>query len=105
MLTVQSVQDDLQKIKYYFSRQDSMDNTNIVGPNNIQKAMCKYHKAIRQAHPRLYDLYQCIYVRGRTIEEVADDMGYTSEYIRRLNKQLVDYFIDFINNAKEANNG
>jgi hypothetical protein len=63
--------------------------------------MNKYNRVICKAHPKLYDLYLCLYVRNQTQEDCAEDMGYSPEYIRKLNRQLINFFLKELNAVKE----
>ncbi|MBP5242886.1 MAG: hypothetical protein J6Z36_04260, partial [Clostridia bacterium] len=56
----------------------------------------KYATAMRDAPLRLFDLYGCLYVQNKTNEEVAAELYYAPEYIRRLQKQLFEYLQNHI---------
>jgi hypothetical protein len=87
------VKNDLLAIKYYYSRQKSMDNNYTVGANAVTKKVDKYNRAVRTAPPKLYDLYLCLYVRSQTQEDTSLEMDFTTEYIRKLNKKLIAFFL------------
>lgn len=94
MNTVNSIREDLKNIKYYYSRKAVFDKVvNYVGESEFTKKIELYNTAIKLASPRLYDLYISLYLGNETQESLADKLGYASEYISRLNSQLVRFFL------------
>ena len=51
----------------------------------------RYNAAIKAAPARLYILYISLYVKNNTQAALADDWGYTREYIKEINQKLVEY--------------
>jgi hypothetical protein len=61
----------------------------------------KYNKAICEAAPWHYDIYLCIYVRGNTAEQLAEEFDCSPEYMRLRIKRMKDYFVEVFNNEKD----
>ena len=90
MLPLSKIRADLKEIRYYYERKEVFDSA-IGGTcfNDVINKVRRYSQAIQLAPPRLYDLYIMLYVKCRTQETVAHELGYECEHIRRLNKQLL----------------
>ena len=92
-MTLATIREDLKDIRYYYSRQKVFDKALIsVGENIISAKIKRYNDAIRQAPPRLYDLYVSLYLENNTQDSLSEKLGYTVETISRLNSQLVRFF-------------
>ena len=102
MVTFQEIKNDLLEIKFYYTRKKSMDEAfRSLGYNTVIKKVEKYNELIKNAPPQLFDLYVQIYVNHHTQESYADLMGYSREYITKINKRLLHYFLDLL---KDSNN-
>lgn len=87
------IREDLKNIRYYFARKDMFDRVSIsVGENSILEKINTYNRIVRNAPPRLYDIYVSLYLENNTQESLSDKLGYTIEYISKLNSQLVKFF-------------
>lgn len=92
MLTINQVREDLKEIRYYYSMQELFDSAaNTVKPVAILNKVERYNAAIKAAPARLYILYVSLYVKNNTQAALADDWGYTREYIKEINQKLVEY--------------
>ena len=92
MLTINQVREDLKEIRYYCSMQELFDSAaNTVKPVAILNKVERYNAAIKAAPARLYILYVSLYVKNNTQAALADDWGYTREYIKEINQKLVEY--------------
>lgn len=98
------IKEDLKDIRYYYSRKELFEKaaTYSVGKNTILEKIDKYNNAICFAPPRLYDLYISLYLQNHTQESLSEKLGYTFEYVSRLNTQLVKFFQKQLNEVKEA---
>jgi len=86
------VKENLRELRYYYSRKASVESFfSVTGTTNIKAIARMYEAAIRTAPIRLYDLFGCLYIDGKTQEEVATELCYSTEYIRQLTKELVHY--------------
>ena len=93
MITSEQIREDLREIRYYYTRKASLDDASrSIGDSAARQLVEKYNRAIRMAPLRLYDIYACLYIRGQTQEELAYELSYTPQYIRKLISQLPSYF-------------
>lgn len=93
MLSLAAIREDLKDIRYYYIRKAMFDEaTALTGKtNDILKLVNLYNDAMQKAAPRLYDLYFCLYIQNHTQESLSDKLGFTPEYVQRLNKQLLKF--------------
>jgi len=104
MIDKNKIRQDLKDIRYYYGRKAIFDSVaSGIGKNEIVDKLEIYNEVIRQAPPRLYDLYVCLYVQNCTQETVSDKWGYTIEHICRLNSKLIDFIYKNIKKEGEAN--
>lgn len=90
MKSLSEIREDLKEIRYYYSRKKYIEEGfKVVGTNNIKEKAEHYNSAVRNAPARLYDLYINLYINGYTQEALAEELNYTAEYIRVLNKRLL----------------
>lgn len=90
MLTLDKIREDLKEIRYYYSRKELFDeHSGCIAPNAILEKVRKYNAAVRNAAPKLYDVYICLYVKNYTQEGMGDELGYTLQHINVLNKRLL----------------
>ena len=95
MKKIKEVKNDLSEIRYYFSRLKVFTEYNqIVGENEVKIKINLYNDIVRKASPRLYDIYIGLYIKCFTQETLSSEMGYTREYIRLLNKRLINFFVE-----------
>lgn len=104
MVTFEEIKNDLIDIKFYYIRKKSMDEAfRSLGYNSVIKKVEKYNELIKSAPPQLYDLYVQLYINHHTQESYADLMGYTREYITKVNKRLVHYFLNLLKDDSLSN--
>ena len=93
MITSEQIREDLREIRYYYTRKASLDDASrSIGDSVVRQLVEKYNRAIRVAPLRLYDIYACLYIRGQTQEELAYELSYTPQYIRKLINELFAFF-------------
>jgi hypothetical protein len=93
MIPMEKVKKDLRELRYYFSRKKNMDVLfQSIGLTDLPELAQKYNNVIRTASARLFDLYGCLYIQNKTQEGVANELNYSPEYIRRLTKELFEFF-------------
>ena len=104
MFNEKDVKRKLKEIRYYYARRKSMEMASEdVGENDIVKLIQKYNGIIKEASPRLYDLYVSLYVKNNTQISMAETMGYTRNYINQLNKDLVLFIVKKLNEGEKEN--
>ena len=92
MMTLNEVRADLRDIKYYYARRKMFDQTScIVGKNAIMEKVEMYNACVCSAPPRLYDIYVSLYLNNHTQESLSDNIGYSVEYISKLNSKLIKF--------------
>ena len=98
MLTCEQIRSDLREIRYYYSMQDLFDKSaKTVRPLAILQKVERYNKAMENAPARLYVIYVSLYVNNNSQTALADDWGFTREYIKDLNQKLIEYLKSAIN--------
>ena len=103
MYTVNQIRDELKEIRYYMSRKEVFDKSAVcVGKNAIEQKIALYNSMICEATPRLYDLYVSLYLHTYTQESLSEKLGYSIEYVSRLNTQLIKYFQQKLNAEQTA---
>ena len=91
-MTIEEIKEDLKDVRYYYSRKKAFaDAEQIIGTSSIVDKVKRYNETVRDAPPRLYDVYNGLYVNNLTQEGLAFDMGYTTVYIQKLNKELLAF--------------
>ncbi|MBR4407046.1 MAG: hypothetical protein IKT27_01900 [Clostridia bacterium] len=104
-ITLSEIREDLRDIRYYYSRKELFRKASSnVGINYVEEKLSKYNNAICLAPPRLYDLYVSLYLENNTQESLSEKLCYSPEYISKLNKQLVNFFLKNFNETKEETN-
>lgn len=95
MKTSQEIRRDLRAIRYYYSKQKEFEKAaETVGASKITETVKRYNQAVTNAPPRLYEVYVGLYVQNNTQEALAYDWDYSTEYVKRLTKQLCEFFVD-----------
>ena len=103
MKTEEIVKRDLRELKYYYSRKSNMDELiKTTGTAEILSKVQKYNNYILAASAKMYDVYGCLYIQNKTQKSVAMELGYTQEYVRRVQKKLITYFSECIDKNQEA---
>ena len=104
MLTLKTIRNDLKDIRYYYSRKEIFDKAEFsVGKNIMLNKIKIYNKVICSAPPRLYDLYVSLYLHNHTQESLSERLGYTFEYVSRLNTQLIKFLQENIKEEESQN--
>ncbi len=95
MKEIREIRNDLRAIRYYYSKQKEFEKAaETVGANKIAEIAKRYNQAVINAHPRLYEVYVELYVHNNTQETLAFDLDCSTEYVKRLNRQLYEFFAE-----------
>ena len=95
MKTIEKVREDLRDIRHYYSKIEEFEKISKVIGSPLSLTMVEsYNKKILNAPIRLYDLYVSLYLRNNSLMVVAEDWGYSVGYVKVLNKQLYDFFVE-----------
>ena len=96
IMTIDEIREDLKEIRYYYSMQDMFQRgKKVVQPIALLQKVERYHKAISDAPGKLYVLYMALYVQNNSQAALAEDWGFTPDYIKQMNKQLCEYFQEY----------
>ena len=96
MKTMEEIKNDLDSIKFYYSKKDAFDNSVLVR-NSVIELVEEYNGLMKNIPPRLYDIYIGLYMNGNTQEAYALDEGYSIGYVNKMNMQLLDYLLKKFN--------
>lgn len=98
MKNIETIREDLNKIKYYNSKKEWFDKVaQYVGKNEVAELFEQYNTAICKAHPKLYEFYVSVYVLNNTHEVVAEDNDCSTTYVGKWIKNLIAYFQENLN--------
>ncbi|NCB55855.1 MAG: hypothetical protein EOM49_13140 [Epsilonproteobacteria bacterium] len=93
MPTIKQIREDLKDVRFYYSKKDKFDKAfENVAVNDILDKVDKYNDAVKTAHIRLYDVYIGLYVDNNTQAALAEGTGFTTDYVRQLNRELCEFF-------------
>lgn len=87
MLSLKEIRQDLHDIRYYYTRKDAFDNSGL--SNHITEKVKRYNAAVKNAAPRLFDLYVCLYIHSNTQEVAADELSWSAVYVQKLHTRLL----------------
>ena len=89
MKTLKEIRNDLREIKYYYSAKAVFEQSSEeVFPEGVLSKVQRYANIVKNAPARLYVLYVSLYVNNNTQRILAEDWGFTPEYVRDMNKKL-----------------
>ena len=101
-MTLNEIREDLRDIRYYYSRKEFLEANADLAESKIKKKVEKYNRAIRNAPPKLLDIYLNLYRKGYTQEATAAILGYSPQYINLLNNNLLIYLCGALNNSEKS---
>lgn len=92
-----------KRYKIYCARKKMFEEASArVGQSSVLEKVETYNKCICEAPPRLYDIYVSLYLTGNSQDSLAEYLGYSVEYISKLNSQLIRYFQTHLGKEREA---
>lgn len=98
MITIDQIREDLRDIRYYYSMQELFDKASSkVRPVAVLNKVQQYNEIIKNSPARMYIIYVSLYVQNNSQTELADQWGFTREYIKELNQKLVEYLHSILN--------
>ena len=103
MIKMETIKGDLAQIRYYYVQKEQFDSAfNSIGRGAILDKVEKYNQAICQADPRIFEMYDYLFVRFRTYEEAAELLGYSPNYIYKACTKVYHYFYDYFRKEETA---
>lgn len=101
-MTIEQVRVDLKDIQYYYANKELFDfAAKAIGRHHICDIAEKYGKIIRNAPPRLYDLYVRLYLMNKTQEMVAEETNYATQTIALNSQNLTKYLFEELNKVED----
>lgn len=92
MKTLQEIREDLAEIKFYYANEKEIITAEkVTGQMRLTETVKTYNEAVSNAKGRLYMLYVSLYIHNNSQMVVADDLDCSVDYIKRLNRQLLQY--------------
>lgn len=92
MIEYNTVKNDLNDIRFFYSRKDSFDTgSKTIGPSAVLDKISKYNDVVRKAPARIYEFYVSLYLNNNTLESLAFKLGYSYIQVQRMNKNLITY--------------
>lgn len=90
--TADDVRKDLREIRFYYSMKALFDEAaSTLKHTSLLEKVAKYNELVSEAPAQIYILYCALYIKGHTQAALADEWGYTREYVKDLNQKLVEY--------------
>lgn len=100
MLTREQIRDDLNEIQLYYRWKEVFDKApREIRAERVYEILEKYHSVMRRAPVKMYLLYLGLYVQDRTQSALADEWGYTKDYIKMSNQGLIEYIEVVLNST------
>ena len=101
-MTLDAIRKDLKSVRYYYARRAVFDKAlREVGNKSIMDLVKKYNDAVNTAPPKVYDIYISLYVNHRTQEELSEELDYSPDYVRKLNKGLLKFLQNKFNEQED----
>lgn len=92
MKTLQEIREDLAEIKFYYANEkEIVAAEKVTGQMRLRETVKAYNEAVGNAKGQLYMLYVALYVHNNSQMVVADDWDCSVDYIKRLNRKLLQY--------------
>lgn len=90
--TLQQIRTDLRTLRLYYYNQTNLDGLFRFIPHAVTDLVKTYSEMIKTAPLDLYMLYCELYVNGSKQEAAAAQLEYSTEYVRKRNRALLEYF-------------
>lgn len=96
-MTVAQVKKELKEVRYYYKMKHVFDrNSKEIYPRNIMWLIKKYVTAMEEiTDTKMYIIFTELYVNDTTQTDLADAWGVTRDYIKQMNKELTDFFVNY----------
>lgn len=88
-MTLNEIRQQLKTIRLYYTNKARFSDVFDTLPHTVKELAEKYAAIIGTAPLDLYYIYFELYVKGLTQEATAEELNYSTEYIRQKNKKLL----------------
>ena len=102
IMTLEQIKEQLKTIRLYYADKAGFDAAFSVLPHKVITLAKQYAEIVSDAPLDLYLVYFYLYVKGLTQEAAAEEMNYSSEYVRQKNKSLLLFLQQKINEKEVA---
>ena len=96
-MTLNELRQQLKTIRLYYTNKVRFSATFDALPHTVKELADRYAAIVSTAPLDLYYIYYELYVKGLTQEATAEDLNYSTEYIRQKNKRLLLFLQQKIN--------
>lgn len=91
-MNLDEIRKELKEVRYYYARRAVFDKAlREVGNKSIMDLVNKYNNAVNTAPPKIHDIYISLYVNYYTQEKLSEELNYSPDYVRKLNKELLKF--------------
>lgn len=88
-MALNEIRQQLKMIRLYYTNKARFSDAFDALPHTVKELAEKYAAIVSTAPLDLYYIYFELYVKGLTQEATAEDLNYSTEYIRKKNKRLL----------------
>lgn len=101
-MNLDEIRKELKEVRYYYARRAVFDKAlREVGNKSIMDLVNKYNNAVNTAPPKIYDIYISLYVNYYTQEKLSEELNYSPDYVRKLNKELLKFLQEKFNEQED----
>ena len=91
-MTIKEIREDLKEIRYYYEKAELFKaGSKYVPPKYILEKVEKYSRAVANAPAQLYAVYVGLYINNNTQLVLAEDWGYSTDFVKKLNHNLCNF--------------
>ena len=91
-MTFSEIKRDLQEIRHYYIMPSVFDDTaKTATPHAVLGKVKLYKETMLNAPPKLYIIYILLYEQNYTQAALAEELGYSPENVRKMNRALCKY--------------
>lgn len=102
MKDLNTIRNELDDIKYYYSRKSALDKAleTLKEKSKIMYLVEQYNDIMTKASPKLFDIYYSLYIKNHTQESFSEELGYSDDFVYRTHKQLLSFLQKEFNKDK-----
>lgn len=94
MKTKKDIIKDLKDVRYYYANRKDFDNAaKSISESTVIKKAEYYNELIKNAPPKLFNMYLAFVINNNSQATVADDWGFCIENIKYYCSKMYDYLL------------
>ena len=93
-MTTKDIKKDLREIRTYYASEHLFKQASKLCRLGIEEKVARYNRAMENAPAMLCVIYISLYVNNNMQAVVAEDLGYTPEYIKYQNSLLCKFLLE-----------